>query len=828
MKIFKGVTISLIFLQTLIISLQARAGIFDNLLPVQLATGLQFTEGPAWHPDGYLVFSDINANIIYKWSEAKGLEILVSNVGNSNGIECAKTNDFVVCRQGQRDVVRMDATGKITSLLFQYNGKKLNSPNDVTINYLGSIYFTDPDYGVALKDRELPFEGLYCIPYNSPKPVLLDSTLVKPNGLTFVNDWRTLYVCESSTNTIYTYTLTNEFQIQDIKKDKKAFLKVTGIGEIDGITSDVFGNIYVAFGDGGIRIFDKDAKEVGLIKFPATEKVRNLCFGGQFNNILFVTAGISLYKVEIRFFGDFIAPGLLGVPTSKSVIFNALSDKIMSAYIVYGTDPTKMTAQTATVEFPANAPMNITINNLAGNTKYYYQLYYKLKDQTTFKTATSGSFCTQRSKGQVFSFAVEADPHLDESSNYITFRNTLQNELKANPDFIFDLGDNFMTEKFPINDKYYIEQRHLLYRNFWDIVCNSAPLFIVQGNHDSELRWLSTNSATDPFNLATAIRKMYYPTPEPDGFYTGSETSELFVGKRQNYFAWNWGDALFVVIDMYGYVSDKGTDPWRFTLGKTQYDWFRKTLEESKARFKFVFAHQLVGGDNLGRGGVEKVDYCEHGGKNLDGTYGFDAKRQGWGKPLHQIMVENGVQIYFHGHDHIYAEQIKDGIVYQEVPQPSFPGYTVPNDATSYGYVTGTILPNSGHLNVKILGDSAQVDYIGGYHVDDVKKGLINGTSRRTYFVKAKSITTSIPNPSNLNNVVESYQSGSYLFVKSIRNIQAQISIYSITGQYMGLLFQGEIPSGTSDYKIPENLNGGLYLINIKAKDFQVTQKIVK
>ncbi|NVO09240.1 MAG: SMP-30/gluconolactonase/LRE family protein [Bacteroidales bacterium] len=815
------------FYLLLLISLNSFADGIQFGSPIQLATDMLFTEGPAWYPDGYLVFSDIDGNVIYKWSEANGLETFASPSGNSSGIVCTKNNDFVLCRQGTRDIARMSSSGVIAPLLSQYKGKKFNSPNDLELSYLGSVYFTDPDYVVNAADRELKYEGLFCIPYNKTEAVLLDSTLARPKGLTFASDWRTLYVCESSTNTIYSYNLRNEYQIQDITKDKKVFLKVTGNEEIDGITSDILGNIYVAFGDGGIKIFDKDANAVGQITFPITEKVRNLCFGGKYSNILFVTAGKSLYKVDIRLYGDFVASGLLGVPTNKSVVFNALSDKTLEAYIAYGTSDGNFTNQTSTQEYPANIPMEIIIDGLSWDTQYYYQLFYRVKGETTFKSATMGQFHTQRATGEQFSFAVEADPHLDEGSNYTTFRNTLQNALNLKPDFLIDLGDNFLTEKFPIPDNYYIEQRNLIYRNFWDKVCSSMPLFIVLGNHEGELGWLNYNQPDDVFNLATSIRKIYYPTPEPSDFYSGNETIYPFVGKRENYYAWNWGDALFVVIDPYCNTMAKTSDPWGFTLGKTQYDWFRKTLEESNAKFKFVFAHQLVGGDNLGRGGAEIADYFENGGKNADGTYGFDAKRPGWGKPLHQIMVENGVQIYFHGHDHFYAEQPKDGIIYQEVPQPSFPAYTVANNAQTWGYVSGTIIPSSGHLNVKILGDSAQVDYIGGYHVNNPSPGLTNGVSRRTYYVKAKSINTGVDLPVKKSNSIEAYQSGGYLFLKSFQNIQVQITIYSATGQCMGILHQGVMPSGTSVYKIPDNISSGLYLVNIKSTDFMKTIKII-
>lgn len=811
----------LVFILTLILVNSTKAGIFDNLQPVQLATGMQFTEGPQWHPDGYLVFSDINGDKIYKWSETKGLSVWIQNAGNPNGIACSKRNELYVCRHGMHDIVKIDTLGKITSLMSTWNGKRLNAPNDVTLSYLGSVYFTDPDFGV--QGRELTFQGLYCIPYNSSTPVLIDSTLVKPNGLTFVQDWKTLFVNESSTNTVYTYTFNKESEI-DLTKNKKVFLKVPGTGEVDGITSDVFGNIYVAFGDGGVKIFDKSATQVGSITLPAGERVRNLCFGGKFNNQLFITAGTSLYKVDIRFTGDFTATGMLGTPTDKSVVFNALSDKPMSAYVAYGTSASDLSLQTPVTAFDAGQPIEITLDRMTGNTRYFYLLYYKLNGESTYKTGASGSFTTQRAPGDSFSFAVEADPHLDENSNYYTFRNTLQNAAKLKPDFLIDLGDNFMTEKFPLVNKYYIEQRNLLYRNFWDNVCNSMPLYIVIGNHEGELGWLNTQKADDQFNLTNAIRRKYYPNPQPDGFYTGNDLNDLFLGKRENYYAWNWGDALFVVIDPYEYTPAKPTEGWGFTLGKTQYDWFRNTLESSKAKYKFVFAHQIVGGDNLGRGGSERVDFAEMGGKNSDGTWGFDTKRPGWGKPIHQLLVENGVQIYFHGHDHIYAEQSKDGVVYLEVPQPSIPQYTTAANAAAYGYVTGTILPCSGHINVIVTPDSAKVDYIGGYHADNPGQGQVNGTIRRSFSVKPKVISAV---PEIKSSLYELYQSGNAIFLKSKIQTTVQIQLLDVAGKVLTTSENIPVIAGTNSFLLPHVTSKGVFLLQVKSNNYNQTIKVV-
>ncbi|MFZ4581647.1 MAG: T9SS type A sorting domain-containing protein, partial [Paludibacter sp.] len=350
-------------------------------------------------------------------------------------------------------------------------------------------------------------------------------------------------------------------------------------------------------------------------------------------------------------------------------------------------------------------------------------------------------------------------------------------------------------------------------------------LYIVIGNHEGELGWLNIQKADDQFNLTNSIRRKYYPNPQPNDFYSGNDLNDLFLGKRENYYAWNWGDALFVVIDPYEYTPTKPVDGWGFTLGKTQYDWFRNTLETSKAKYKFVFAHQIVGGDNLGRGGSERVDFAEMGGKNSDGSWGFDTKRPGWGKPIHQLLVENGVQIYFHGHDHIYAEQPKDGVVYLEVPQPSIPQYTVAANAAAYGYVTGTILPCAGHINVTVTADSAKVDYIGGYHAENAGIGQINGNIRRTFSVKPK-VVSGIDAPKTSKLDIQVYHSGRNVIIKTQNKTTINLCLFGIAGN---LIQQSDeqLASQSLTYTLPANLKSGIYLLEVSNKTTRKTIKLI-
>jgi hypothetical protein len=175
------------------------------------------------------------------------------------------------------------------------------------------------------------------------------------------------------------------------------------------------------------------------------------------------------------------------------------------------------------------------------------------------------------------------------------------------------------------------------------------------------------------------MRTRYFPNPVPDDFYTGNLTPEGSVGPLQDYYAWEWGGALFVVLDPYRYSLRQGgsADNWSATLGREQYEWFKNTLAASQADFKFVFVHQLVGGlDKEGRGGAAAARYFEWGGYNQDGTWGFDEHRPGWGKPIHQLSVENHVTAVFHGHDHLFAKEELTVLSTRQFPSPARPSTT--------------------------------------------------------------------------------------------------------------------------------------------------------
>jgi hypothetical protein len=357
-----------------------------------------------------------------------------------------------------------------------------------------------------------------------------------------------------------------------------------------------------------------------------------------------------------------------------------------------------------------------------------------------------------------FTFVIQADSHLDQGVEPKVYEQTLANMLPpiapARPDFMIDLGDTFMTDKRGREYKAALPQ-YDAQRYYFSRVAHSVPLFMVLGNHDGE-KGTSGAGADDIGPWSYTQRTSRFPAPVVgegslggDTFYTGSTTMKDGVGA--NYYAFEWGDALLIVLDPYWSTTDrirgggggnrgaggagggggggaqggqggqrpndeplKPTDSsWTSTLGREQYGWLATTLEGAKAKYRFVFIHHLVGGMGgaESRGGVESSPYFEWGGNNADGSPGFAQHRAGWAMPIHDLLVKHHVSAVFHGHDHLYVNSQRDGVVYQCVPQPGNPrGNT--RTATQYGYTSGTLHGSPGHVRVRVEADRATVAFV--------------------------------------------------------------------------------------------------------------------
>jgi len=439
---------------------------------------------------------------------------------------------------------------------------------------------------------------------------------------------------------------------------------------------------------------------------------------------------------------------LLGRPSDQSVTVSLLPETALEVYFELGTEAGHYTRRTEVFSLAAATPFLQVFSDLQANQSWYYRVCFRSSGQEAFLADEEHRFHTQRPDGDSFVFTVQADSHLDNNSDLSLYQITLQNALLDQPDFHLDLGDTFMCEKFSepftgtvdaASDYATVEARYVFERSNFGLLTHSVPLFLVNGNHEGETGWLLNDSAENLPIWATTARQTYYLNPVPDGFYSGDTVAEPVVGQRASYYAWEWGDALFITLDPYWETDQnpKKGGAWAWTLGDDQYWWLRDTLETSQARFKFIFIHHLLGGvDEQARGGAEAAPYYEWGGLNADNTWGFDTERPTWGKPIHTLLVENGANIVFHGHDHLYVQQSLDGIVYQETPQPSCPNFNnAATLATEGGYASGVVLGSSGHLRVTVSQAQAEVDYVRAYRPQDENGSRHNRDISATYAV---------------------------------------------------------------------------------------------
>lgn len=452
---------------------------------------------------------------------------------------------------------------------------------------------------------------------------------------------------------------------------------------------------------------------------------------------------------------SFVCAELLGRPTENAVALNIATDREADIFVEFGRSPGMYEGQTPAHAAAAHQPVTISIAPLQPGTRYYYRVRYRATGGQDFAARAEHSFHTARPRGQAFRFAIEADPHMDEATSGDLFARTLGNILNGGSDFLIDLGDTFMSDKLPVIDSASILARHLLLRAYYDVVCHSVPLYLVLGNHEGENGWYLNGTPGSLGNTAAGIRIRYYPNPRPGGFYAGDTTSPAFVGQRGNAYAWEWGNALFVVLDPYWYTARKpgtSTDNWGWTLGRPQYDWFAQVLAASTAPFKFVFAHQVVGGlDPEGRGGIEAAPFYEMGGSNADGSSGFASYRPGWPMPIHDLMRTNHVTAFFHGHDHVFVQQELDGITYQEVPQPGYYNVTNPEKsysnsaiAAKYGYTHGMVLSSSGYLRVTVEDSVARVEYVRSYLPEHENATRHNGDIAYSYVLRPSGTPTDV------------------------------------------------------------------------------------
>ena len=266
-----------------------------------LGTGCQFTEGPVWNSEGkFLLFSDIPANRMKKWSPETGIIDFREPSGKSNGLTYDRQGRLVACEHANRRVSRTEVDGEIVTIASHYEGKRLNSPNDVVVKSDGSIYFTDPPYGLTaefgtLGERELDLQGVYRLSPDENSLTLLVDDFDCPNGLSFSSDESVLYINDSSERM---HVRAFDVQPDGTVANGRVFAEIVGEGGVpDGMKVDQKGNVYVT-GPGGVWIFDVSGKHLGIIKTP--EGATNLGWGESDWKTLYIVAKTSLYRIRCK------------------------------------------------------------------------------------------------------------------------------------------------------------------------------------------------------------------------------------------------------------------------------------------------------------------------------------------------------------------------------------------------------------------------------------------------------------------------------------------------------------------------------------------------
>ncbi len=277
----------------------------------RLGTGFTFTEGPIWNPDGYLLFSDMPGDVRRRWDPDSGVSEVANPSNKGNGMTIDHDGRLIVCEHVTSSVVRMDPDGRGGGrevLATHYEGRELNSPNDVVVKSDGAIYFTDPTYGRMPgfgieREQDLDIQGVYRIAPGGGDPQLLVDDFDQPNGLCFSTDESLLYINDTTRAHIRVFDVAGDGTIANSR------VLADGIGSgsleigdlVDGMKLDERGNVWVT-GPGGVCVFDAQGEHIGTVEVP--ENVGNINWGGPDWNQLFIPATTSVYRIQCKVSGN--------------------------------------------------------------------------------------------------------------------------------------------------------------------------------------------------------------------------------------------------------------------------------------------------------------------------------------------------------------------------------------------------------------------------------------------------------------------------------------------------------------------------------------------
>jgi len=272
----------------------------------RIGEGFTFTEGPVWDPvDGVLHFSDMPGDVRRRWTEDGGVTEVRRPSNKGNGMAYDARGALLVCEHSTSRLVREELDGTTTVLASHWEGRELNSPNDVIVTLGGDVYFTDPTFGRTAgfgveREQELDFQGVYQIPAGTDRLELVAADFEQPNGLCMSPDESVLYVNDTARGHV------RAFRMGPVGPESRGPVLAEGIngraddGVVDGMKTDSAGNIYVT-GPGGVWVLDPSGAHLGTLAVP--EVVGNLNWGGPGWSTLFLTASTSLYRVRTNAVG---------------------------------------------------------------------------------------------------------------------------------------------------------------------------------------------------------------------------------------------------------------------------------------------------------------------------------------------------------------------------------------------------------------------------------------------------------------------------------------------------------------------------------------------
>ncbi len=252
----------------------------------------KFTEGPLWI-SGKLIFSDIPADTIYYGDKS----VYRKPSGKSNGLTLDNKGRMIACEHWNRRVSRTEKDGKVVAVAESYKGKKLNSPNDVVVRSDGTVIFTDPPYGLEKREAELSFSGVFAVSPSGEMKLLVDD-FIKPNGLAFSPDEKTIYIADTEKGHLRAFDVAKDCSLSN----GRVFCELP---RPDGLKVDVNGNVWSTAED-GIRVFSQDGKQLTKIDFP--QRPANCAFGDKDGKTLYVTARTGVYKIRTTVKGIMAGP----------------------------------------------------------------------------------------------------------------------------------------------------------------------------------------------------------------------------------------------------------------------------------------------------------------------------------------------------------------------------------------------------------------------------------------------------------------------------------------------------------------------------------------